>query len=385
MAEREKKETNIISFKLGDIVATKAHPYVEKDTDIKIASFNHSTPPLMVVIEKHNASKYDPESGVKQKSYKCMFYSHINGGFEENWFKVNELKLIKSSDTNLNDTYKEKLLDATKKDLTGQQVILSTIDLEIGKTKILIKYSGKGTFFELAQQLNYLPPVAAIIDVSLTDKPVTYDSAKGTIVNKKAELFTKIRWYNNKTSKFSEKKVPLIALMKVNNIKKRYATGEYYPLTKTIELEGTKNKIEITPAKFIEAIYSHYKYEYLFINGLTGEEFISSGTDIGNKSSKPVKEYFERSIVPESHETFDKYYYSEKKSNGWYRIVYADRGGVYSTRIVHIKDIVSKNSGVKYALANCLKRNGAERYFRLDRIFEFEKVPSEIIKYLEAK
>src|SRR5690625_6414153 len=101
----------------------------------------------MIVTEVKHGLKYDKESGKQKDSFKCLFYSTSAGAFEENWFRLDEIKLIEKGKSLFSDhenhdlTHLKKKLIGTKADrkstrLNSSHVAISYAVFCLKKKKI---------------------------------------------------------------------------------------------------------------------------------------------------------------------------------------------------------------------------------------------------------
>lgn len=212
-------------LELGDIVSLKSHPYQIKYFEPKVGAYAHFTPPLMIVIEILNKTTHDTLTGIKDSNqYKCLFYSTKDGKFEKLWFKGEELKYI----DNFLEEEKFKVntfsISELKKNLIGKEIVLQTVDLELGKKKTFLDTVDSRSKMKVSNLLDYLPPVASILDIKYEDDHTKYNEKNGKLTSKKYKLQAKIRWLNNESGKFSEETIPLKCLKLVifNEISKVY-------------------------------------------------------------------------------------------------------------------------------------------------------------------
>ncbi len=383
-AKTEPTERKGKTIKIGNIVAVKNHPYQQNNTKIKIAAYNHFTPPLMVVIEKKSGKGYSADTGEKDCDlYNCIYYSTTNGAFEKNWFKGDQLKSLEDSDESFYKDNRNKSLSSLKKDLIGKLVTLRTVDLELQKKQVYQDSFGKVQKLKEKNLLDFLPPIGTIISVSTDENHSKYHEKSGKKVLSKNRVLLKLRWFNNKASKFSEEDVPLSALKEtIPHEVLDFNRDEVYLYSQEISLEGNeKTVVTQTPIQFQDIIFSHYYYEYRFKNLFTGKWFSipqdridrfipcpPTGWDSFKENWKGSKE-LSVDFFTADNESFWK--------NAWFQIGYLDKKGAYTHRIIYISDLLSlkdeKKKG-KIAKANCLLRDGAERNFRTLGILYYKEL-----------
>lgn len=368
------------TFSLGDQVGFLSHPYKEGVTEAKISAYHHFTPPVMVIVAKHQKATYDVETGKQEKSYQCLYYSTTSGKFEENWFKEKQLKLVEQekekNEEILYSKYKDKSLKALQKELIGKQVILKTVDIELGKKNVYLDGKLGGQYLKEKKLLDFLPPLSTVIQVSSVQDYQKFDKNTGVETNHKNKYNLKIRWFNNKTAKFSEEEVPMVALKMVElNIPITYNPENTYLINEKLILEKN-NGIEVIkqPHQYVDTVFKHYYYEYRFKNLFTGKVKNFRSEDINELSEKSFSELFENlSYEPVlKNEAFKKVDWEEK----WFRILYIDRKANFSDRIIYVRKVIEvKPLENRYFLeANCLKRGGEIRNFHTDQIFSYKAI-----------
>ncbi|PRD48527.1 hypothetical protein [Sphingobacterium haloxyli] len=377
------------TFKLGDIVALKSHPYQTNYFEPKIGAYARFTPPLMIVIEILNKTTHDTFTGVKDSNqYKCLFYSTKEGKFEKLWFKSEELKYIGNY---VKEDHGISSFDITdwKKELLGKEVVLQTVDLELGKKKTFLDTVDGRSKMKVSNLLDYLPPVASIMDVKYEDDHTKHND-KGKVTSKKHQLHAKLKWLNNESGKFSEEAVPLecLKLVKFNenpviyNEKKTYLLSLKVP--KQLE-DNTDVYMKSIPVLLTSTTFNHYYYVYDGMNVFTNKsrsyshtfpvrsyvdlkKMLRSGKDLGDKSN------------------IQKYLSEENKTDvkdKWFKISYIDSNGVSTERIVYVQDFVPKPEAIpedesKSTLkCNCLLRGGDVRHFLVERIQKCIALPKE--------
>lgn len=379
---------------IGTIVSVKNHPYNQMNTGVKISAYNRTTPPLMIIIETHYGTKYSPADGNREDkdSFRCMYYSTVTGGFELNWFKRREIKTIKTIDSSLVSEYKDKTIEFIKKSLLGKTAILISVDLELGKVKILHSQNGPNRRAQERNLLDYLPPVGSIIDVKLNEDYQKYNEKNGKPIFLKAKILVKLRWLNGLTSKFSEDYVPLSALKIVEVNYQQYDNLLCYPFSSPMPLEENKNvKLNVQPLMLKDVVWKHYYYEYRFASLISNNTIIIKGSDL-EKLQEPI----DPNGVIYSGSFEDKgilaFFDAANRINfegSWFEIEYSDKNEKYTKRVVYIQEIQEEELGsdAKSNLilkANCLLRDGKIRHFRIDRIKSYRKMPDEFVKTFVA-
>lgn len=381
---------------IGSIVSNNAHPYQEHNTNILITTYAHFTPPLMVVVEKNYGAKFSSTDGEKEDndSYKCIYYSTINGCFEANWFKKREIKLISKEATKQLSEKKDAPLEDLKKYFLGKMGILLSVDLELEKKKVWSDDDEEGQKMKKNNLLDYLPPLGSIIDVKLNEDHQKFNDKNGKPIHKKSKVLVKLRWLNNITAKYSEEYVPLEALKLVDINYKAFDYDLYYMDNAEMVLEEIEEmKISKSPVRLKEVYWKHYYYIYCFVNQFTGESIKYPQGDLKNISestkedSKKIQLLLKNTKF-EYAKLFD-FFKLENKANfekKWFEIQYSDKNEKYSKRIIYINEIIVEKTTTEpikdrvIIKANCLLRNGKIRHFNVIRIQGYREMPHEFNK-----
>src|SRR5690606_19652434 len=103
-----------------------------------------------------------------------------------------------------------------KKEFVGKEVVLQTVDLELGKKKTFQDTVDGKSKAKVSNLLDYLPPVASIMDIKYEEDHTKHSEKNGKMTSKKFDLYAKIKWLNNESGKFSEDTVPLRCLKLVS-------------------------------------------------------------------------------------------------------------------------------------------------------------------------
>jgi hypothetical protein len=386
---------------IGSIVANLAHPFHETNSNILITTYAHFTPPLMVVIEKNYGVKYNSLSGEHEDndSYKCLYYSTINGSFESNWFKRRELKLIDGNLAPSSKEHKNTTLEDLKKQFLGRMMILKSVDLELGKKKIWSD-DDETQKMKTNNLLDYLPPLGSVIDVKYNDDPQKYSEKDGKPIHRKSKILVKLRWLNNITSKYSEEYISFDALKVVDISLLNFSSDKYYFHAVKIYLEEiTDKKIVKVPLKIKDILWKHYFYIYRFVDQFSGqikafssEKELQKITDVSSEETKAIqksldhKEFKYKGIM-DFFKTVRKADFEKK----WFEIQYSDKNEKYTKRIIYINELIVEKTTIepmketRLLKANCLLRNGSIRHFNVARIRSYRELPKEFIGTFVAK
>lgn len=376
------------TISLGSIVTTHAHPFHFQQTTPLVTTYANLTPPLMIVVEVKKGRKYDAETGEKEvHTYKCIYYSTKGGQFVECWFRKHELKLIATPDSTINDEKKETLA-ALKKKYLGTAVTLKSVDLELGKKNIWTNSTETKTNWKQNNLLDFLPPLATVIDVKYLEHPHKHDEKDGLPIHEKSTVVYKIRWMNNTTSKFSEEELPgsALRLVQAELTLEPYEVGSVYLYQELINLEDRPNLgLKKTPVTYERVVWKHYYYVYYFRNVFTNQTISlrsknlkkiskivdTSPTDVHNilfsldfKENSGILEFPDKSLV----------------ENKWFEIQYLDRANRFTKRIIFITTVEEMGDSedkpkVLILKANCLLREGKIRHFNADRILRYRELP----------
>ncbi|MFD2969497.1 hypothetical protein [Sphingobacterium bambusae] len=380
------------ALKLNDIVSLKSHPYQIEYSVPKIGAYARFTPPLMIVIEVLNKSTHDTLTGLRDSNqYKCLFYSTTEGKFEKLWFKGEELKFI-SEIANEDFGVTSPSINEWKKELIGKEVVLQTVDLELGKRKTFQDTVDGRSKVKDSNLLDYLPPVGLIIDLKYEDDHTKHSEKTGKITTQKQGLQAKIKWLNNESGKISEEFVPLVCLKFVtfNDSAVLYSTNKTYflPLKERNALESNPNLLyKAYPVHLKSITFKHYYYVYSVFNRfsekssvfsenfpvtsfLNFDEMLKDGYDLGDQIK--IQAFFGKENI-------------ESVKGKWYFISYIDKQENHTERIIYIQDFADLGEGKaepsKGALrCNCLLRGGAIRNFRIEGIKKCVQMPDEFEK-----
>lgn len=365
-------------FEMGDIVSLRSHPFQSRYFLPKIGAYAKFTPPLMIIIEVLKKTSHDPLTGAKDPNqYKCLFYSTREGKFEKLWFKANELKHI---ETLPQQEYSANVFNFNnwKKEFVGKEVILRTVDLELGKQKIYQDTIGYKTKMNVNNLLDFLPPIATIIDVKYEEDGTKHSEKDGKELAKKFTLFAKIKWLNNESGKFSEDTIPLDSLKMVefNNEPIFYSHKKYYYhcFKDKKEMEGNPNLfLKAIPLYLDSVTFKHYYYVFDIINGFTNKRS-SYSHKFPVQSFVDFNTIIEDGNIVENIADFFDIKKAESLKNIWAKIWYTDRNGNDTERIVNIQELSSDTDrltgeiSVPSLKCNCLLRDGAIRNFVIKRI-----------------
>ncbi|WP_437920016.1 hypothetical protein [Sphingobacterium sp. LRF_L2] len=380
------------ALKLNDIVTLKSHPYQISYTEPKIGAYAKFTPPLMIVFEVLNKSTHDTLTGLKDSNhYKCLFYSTSEGKFEKLWFKGEELKFIREINKT-NFGVNSPNINEWKKELIGKEVVLQTVDLELGKQKTFQDIVDGRSKMKDSTLLDYLPPVGTIMDLKFEDDYIKHNEKTGKISSQKQALQAKIKWLNNESGKISDDIVPLecLKLVTFNDIQVLYESRKTYllPLQSRKQLESNVNLYYKAYPVYLKSVtFKHYYYVYNTSNKFSKksvaypesfpvesivnfDEILKNGHDLG--SLIQIQAFFSEENV-------------EIFKGKWYYISYIDQQNNYTERIIYVQDFPrsdEENIGEsrRTLRSNCLLREGAIRNFRVNGIKKCIELPNDFEK-----
>lgn len=386
MNANERKNLNPI-FNLGDLVAISIHPYTQNNSNVTLKARAEYTSPIFSIFEIKNSNLYNEETGLKDIQYHCIFFNTKTGLFERKWFKEQQLKLIKSYESLSDKVEESEYLNDIKK-AVNEKVILQTVDLELGKTKSSFE-KGSSITNKLTAHLDFLPPVMLVIDIVYNENKKAYNPKTG--VKNISSIFLKVKWYNSVKQCFSEDLLNPIVLRDVTKLHDEllvtsFEKGNYYEIPNT--------KVELGKSKFPNVIsaedicYNSYHYE------LTGKSIYNNeifNVHLLPESISELKEISIDNIFGEEKVGFGNDGIFKKLTprsfsvGNVYKIVYKNKMGKVSERIIYVRKIIVLNSSLDqlneqtmiskmdelasdhqyFIEANCLMRNNELRHFRI--------------------
>lgn len=387
-------------FSIGDFVCLKNHPYFDDNLKIKIAANADMTPPIMIISEILDKDEYDNLTGEKSESQlRCYYYSTKEGKYFDKWIKINQVKKLSPIETNLNnnefDNIEDYDLDYLKKTYKDKLVCLKNVDLELNKKKIFIDSSDGIRTNKENNHLDFLPPVMTIVDIVKNKEEKKFSSTKSKSLEKDIpKYFFKCKWYNSKTSSYSEELLPSNILGIVNNQKgfiqiiniaiekKSYIVLK---LKNPFILEENNNEIENTIIKPVELIFNHYYYK-LNATDYSKQKIVSYAlNDIYfNKNDIFYSTYIiDRSLIfgqtfPRYKTKFEPITDSTFVEKEYYLISYRDKLNRITQRIIKVimKEPYTdpNNDEHIFIVANCLLRHGHIRHFNINQITQVTQI-----------
>lgn len=387
------------NFSLGDFVCLQNHPYFNKNQKIKIAANADMTPPVMIVGEILDKDEYNPLNGAQSEiQLRCYYYSTKEGKYLDKWIKAEQLKKLEACETYL-DT--EKLsniedfdLEFLKKSHLNKLVCLKNVDFELNKKKIFIDSSDGVRTNKENNHLDFLPPVMTIIDIVKNKEEKKFSSTKPDFIEKDLSKYIfKCKWYNPKTSSYSEELFPSMILgivndysEKIDDIVKGFSENNFLIIKQKskdeFELEDNSAKIINTVIKPIELVFNHYYYNVssfdlakqkmtfhpiddMFIDGLP-TDYLQKSTIFGN-------------AYPRYKTTFRPITATIFNDNEYYLIKYRDKFNKVTSRIIKIiyKEPYSDpetNLDQIFLVSHCLLRKGRIRHFSVSQILESTQI-----------
>ncbi|WP_313580822.1 hypothetical protein [Chishuiella sp.] len=380
-----------ITYKVGNLVTLKTHPFTEKCTDIYIQAKAEYTPPILNVFEVLISSEYKEETGEKDIQYQCIYYNTKSGIFEKKWFKHKELKLIKKE---------EKVIEFSESNLKewiGKQVILKSVDLELNKRKSNLEIDNT-----LSQKknhhLDFLPPLLEVIGIEENEDKKLYSKKTGEQV--KPKYYFKVKWYNSIKDKFSEDILPLCVVKEVENhesLLENIKNEEKYKFD-IIKITSDKKIDDIIEVKNIYFNTYIYKVE---VKSLLTQKVDFIDLKLFKEIEKFESELYSNELLGIHESGYTRLEPQLFSKNELYKIKYKDNFGRITDRIIYLEDIIyfdeqykqmtvsdfqkkskEKNKYVCYTYlkAKCFLRNMETRHFQIDsdHILSLKKVCMEI-------
>lgn len=389
----------MITFSIGDFVCLQNHPYFNKNQNIKIAANAEMTPPIMIVGEILDKDEYNPLNGKQSEiQLRCYYYSTKDGKYIDKWIKAKQLKKLESDYTYLDI---EKLnsienfdLEFLRESYLNKLVCLKSVDFELNKKKIFIDSSDGIRTNKENNHLEFLPPVMTVIDVVKNKEEKKYSSTKKDFIEKDLSKYLfKCKWYNPKTSSYSEELIPSTILgivndysEKIDDIIKGFNENNFLIIKQKskdeFELEDNSAKINNTLIKPLELVFNHYYYNvssFDFVKQKTAfhplDDIITDGLTI---------DYIQKSKIfgnayPRYKTTFRPIIPTIFKDNEYHRIKYKDKSSRITTRIIKIiyqqpYTDPEDNSDQIFLVSYCLLRKGHIRHFSVNQILESTEI-----------
>jgi hypothetical protein len=377
----------MLNIGLGNLFTLKNHPFQENYNEVLIGADATFTPPIMVVCEILNSGgNYNGDDGTKEiNQVRGLFFSHKTHKYEKHWFKIDEVKVLCATTSPLeNEIATENTsLEDLKSKFRNKQVILKSVDLELGKNKISQERRNfENLLLKRNPYLDFIPPVMTVIDVRVHETiKDNYHKTTGKKKRMHSEFEFKCRYYNPLSTTYSEEWISKDSLFDITNnfdlstviplIDKHFA----FPLENPVQFEDNDFWQISTLIKLKEIVFYHYRYVII------AEDLLSSRTikvEVEKALSLTPLDFddlFEKR-VPNKTKRFPL---KEKDflKNGLYEISYLSDRGVSTNRLIYITDKYSIGTDEKkdYLLvANCFLRNGKIRNFKISNIKSYRKV-----------
>lgn len=396
-------------FSIGDFVALQNHPYFLKNQNIKVAANAEMTPPVMIIGEILDKDEYNPLTGKQSEiQLRCYYYSTKDGKYIDKWIKAEQLKKIDADKTYLDikklsdiDDYD---LEFLKKSYLNKLVCLKSVDIELNKKKIFIDSSDGIRTNKENNHLEFLPPVMTIIDILKNKDEKKFSSTKLDHLEKDLSKYLfKCKWYNPKTSSYSEELIPSIILGIVNNqadqlkkIVSGISDSDYIIINaNSFELEDSSNIVFNNIIKPTELIFSHYYYKLNAFNYI--KQKTSSYPLDDTIVNGGIIDFRERSTVfgytyPRYKTNFRPITANIFNDNEYYLIKYRDKFNKITTRVIKViyKEPYTDpedNTDQIFLVSNCLLRKGLIRHFSVKNILESTEIINgrEIFENIEVE
>ncbi len=373
---------------LGDFFTLKNHPFSPNSTNILIGGDAMFTPPIMVAFEILNSTgDHNTDDGTKEVTQvKGIFYSHKTHKYESYWLKIDEIKILPNNNPTGVEVSTKGNLQELKSKFKSKQVILKSVEFELGKNKISQeRRSAESLLLKRNPYLDFVPPVMTVIDVRAHE--IVKDNYHKTTGKKKRTYSTfefKCKYYNPISTSYSEEWLSADCLIDItSNFDLEKATAlidQYfiYNLKNPIYFEDSSIEQTATLIKLKELVFYHYKYTFIG-EDLWNPRAIKIGTTeaLALESIK-TEDLFEKKIPNKTK----KYPLTESDFiiRGLYEISYLSDKGISTSRLIYITDIYpigSEEDRDHLLVANCLLRNGQVRNFKISNIKSSRKVNKE--------
>jgi uncharacterized protein YodC (DUF2158 family) len=366
-------------FKVGDVVSLNSHPYSTELQSIIFSGEPQLVSPLMIISELikdaktvYNETTRELISKVGNSSCKCIWYSSKSHQFEEEWLSSKLLKKIKSVSDPM------KFSEEEAKSFVGKLVKIKTADLELQKKKssLTSKSDSELTKSVITPLLTFVAPVMQVIQVVETKrtdlKEAIYDARTGEQKRFFSDWSLKCKWFNSSSDKFSEKFLPIDALLMLEEI-----SEEYLSQLNTAIREGkfVKNiKVILKPHKITSRNGVYYLRGFDFLN--------NRSLDLKIKSSSILEildEYHTLSgpflnPITGEHVTKEDVINKGITDNSYLRITYKKKNGEVTVRTIKnysLKVVNVSGNDNAYLEGYCLLRK-KERTFKLKRVKKLE-------------
>lgn len=382
---------------LGDFFTLKSHPFAANSTDILIGGDAMFTPPIMVAFEIYNSnSTPSTDSGPKDANQvKGIFYSHKTHKYEDYWFKIDEIKVLPSNKpTGVEILTEAMTLEELNSKFRNKQVILKSVDFELGKNKISQeRRSAESLLLKRNPCLDFVPPVMTVIDVR-PHKTVKDNNLKS--IGQKKRTYSpfefKCKYYNPLSTSYSEEWLSTDCLIDITDnfdLEKALTLIDQhfiYDLENPIHFEDSEMEQTATLIKLKELAFYHYKYTFIG-EDLWNPRTIKIGiTEALALKSIKTEKLFDKKIPNKA----EKYPLNEDdfSKNRLYEISYLSDKGISTNRLIYVTEIYSigsKEDRDYLLVANCLLRNGQFRNFKISNIKSSRKILKAVRKFFIQK
>lgn len=385
------------NFILGELVTLKYHPYLKDKQQIYIMADATMTPPVMVVTEiLYSKTEVDITlENVEPEQIKCEFYSHKSHKFESNWFLPSQVKRLDNSAVKTSSTKEMEAYILSGK-LENINIILKTWKIELGKKKISLSetISGKDNKI-ITSNLNFLPPVMTILKL---EKNTAVSTSKKPIKQNRIvpPYLIKCKWFNPKSDSFSEGSFTPESLDFLSNneevVDLIYDNIRDHKFLKFNNPNISYNKGN-TIGKPLRISYNHCYYELEYFDYLTNKTYVINLNDFSKSSFKIISNpilkfapaFSEVHIGLTPIEFIENHILAASTAvlKNFFKIKYVDRNDIHTTRTItnckffyngNLVDVgtANENKMERYLKADCLMRNGEERYFKFQNIQSIE-------------
>lgn len=370
---------------LGEFFTLKNHAFLPNSTNILIGGDAMFTPPIMLACEILNSNgDHSTDDGTKEANQvKGIFYSHKTHKYESYWFKIDEIKILPTNNPTGAEISTKGSLQDLKSKYKNKQVILKSVDFELGKNKISQeRRSAESLLLKRNPYLDFVPPVMTVIDLRAHE---TVKDNYHKVTGKKKRTYSafefKCKYYNPLLTSYSEEWLPADCLIDITsnfnleNVMNLVDHYFIYPLKSPLLFEEGNMQQVATLIKIKELAFYHYKYTFI-------------GEDVWNP--RAIKIDINESLALNSIQTEDllekripnktKHYPLTEldfPKEDLYEISYLSDKGISTNRLIYVTDkysIGTAENPDNLLVANCLLRNGQVRNFKVSNIKSSRKI-----------
>ena len=379
-------------MKIGALVTFQSHPFIDNNTSILISGEHLMITPIMVIVEilKIVKDEYSETDGIaiatKDNFHcKCIWFSSKNSQFEEAWFYSKTLNIIKEPEVSIPN--QQGSLIEISSNLVGKLVAFKTLNLEVGKQKSSLSNESTKDISHrktiISPLLSFVSPVMQITEIKENDsKDGRFDIKSGRQKKFTPKYNVKCKWYNPSGEKFSEKILPIDALLLLPMLGSEKLTNvqQYINGVATI-LKMNKSLVKPLSISYRSGYY--YLSYFDFVLNITDEIFIDDSTILELETQLYHSEAPDFKLIT-SHpgtewrevNTILNLVADSTSKNNYLRITYKDHSDKMTIRTLKnlvIHTVLEDSNPTKYLEAYCHLRK-SKRYFKIDRIIKAQQM-----------